>query len=90
MYMNVRIPEKLGNRLEHMAQETGHTKSYYIRKALEEFIEDREDYILAVARLEENNPSYTLEEVKREFGLDNKDRRKSKKRAKKAGASSTR
>ena len=37
--------------------------SFYIRKALEQFLEDREDYFLAVARLEENNPRIPLEEA---------------------------
>jgi RHH-type transcriptional regulator, rel operon repressor / antitoxin RelB len=84
MYMNVRIPDALGNKLQHIADETGRTKSYYIRKAIEAFIEDREDYLLAVSRLEEKNATYhTLEEVIKHLGLENKAARKSRKRTQK-------
>ena len=38
-------------------------------KPLEKFIEDREDYLLAVARLEENNPRISLDEAIKELGL---------------------
>jgi RHH-type rel operon transcriptional repressor/antitoxin RelB len=81
MHVSARIPEKMGHKIEDIAEKTGRTKSYYVRKALEKFIEDQEDYLIAVQRLKENNPTYTLEDVIKELGLDNKNRRKSKKRA---------
>lgn len=66
----VRLPKELDKRLERFAHETHRTKSYYIRKALEKFLEDEEDYLLAVARLEENNPRIPYEQVRKELGLD--------------------
>lgn len=60
----VRLPKELDDRLERFARKTHRTKSYYIRKALKQFLEDREDYLLAVARLEEENPRVPLEEVR--------------------------
>lgn len=59
----VRLPKELDERLERFANETHRTKSFYIRKALQQFLEDREDYFLAVARLEEVNPRIPLEEA---------------------------
>jgi len=70
MTMAVRIPHKLEDRLNNLAKKTGRTKSYYIRKALEQFIEDTEDYLLAVATLEKKNPRVSLKEVKRKLGLE--------------------
>ena len=52
----VRLPKELEAKLEKVSNETHRSKSYYIRTALEQYLEDREDYLLAVARLEENNP----------------------------------
>jgi RHH-type rel operon transcriptional repressor/antitoxin RelB len=65
----VRLPEQLEHRLSKLADRTGRTKTYYIKKAVEEFLEDREDYLLAVAVLEQKNPSVPLDEVIKELGL---------------------
>ncbi len=66
----VRLPEELEARLERVASETHRSKSYYIRKALEQFLEDQEDYLLAAARLEENNPRVPYKKMRKELGLD--------------------
>lgn len=66
----VRLPDELEKKLEHLSKETGRSKSYYMIKALEKFIEDREDYLLAVARLEEANPRIPYKKMRKEFGLD--------------------
>jgi RHH-type rel operon transcriptional repressor/antitoxin RelB len=68
----VRLPQELAAELEQLARETGRSKSYYARQAITEFLEDRSDYLRAVAVLERERgqPNLTLEEVKRELGLD--------------------
>jgi len=70
MLLAVRVPEELESRLGNLAEKTGRSKSFYIRKALEQFIEDQEDYLLAVSVLKENNNSFSLEEVKQNLGLE--------------------
>jgi len=58
-------------RLENLAQKTGRSKSFYVRQALQEFLEDREDYLLGLARLEAGGRRLSLEEAKTELnGLD--------------------
>lgn len=59
----VRLPKELDERLEKFAAVTHRTKSFYIREALKRYLEDREDYLMAVARLEENNPRVPLKEA---------------------------
>lgn len=66
----VRLPKELEEQLEKVAHETHRSKSYYIRKALEQYLEDREDYLLAVARLEENNPRISYQKLRKELGLE--------------------
>ncbi len=66
----VRLPEQLEHRLTNLADQTGRTKTYYVKKAVEEFLEDREDYLLAISVLEQKNPSVPLDEVIKELGLD--------------------
>jgi RHH-type rel operon transcriptional repressor/antitoxin RelB len=66
----VRLPKELDERLERVAHETHRSKSYYVRKALEQYLEDKEDYLLAVARLEEKNPRISLDEALKQLDLE--------------------
>ena len=68
----VRLPKELSDQLDELARETGRSKSYYARQAIIEFLEDRADYLHAIAALEreEGQPNLTLEQVEQELGLD--------------------
>jgi len=67
----VRIEKELEDRLTELARKTGRTKSYYIREALNQFLEDREDYLLGLAVLEQNEEYLPIAKVRKELGLDN-------------------
>jgi RHH-type rel operon transcriptional repressor/antitoxin RelB len=66
----VRLPDDLAAELEQLAREAGRSKSYYARQAIVEFLEDRVDYLRAVATLEKSEPRLSLDEAKRALGLD--------------------
>jgi len=68
--LSLRISDDLNERLEHLAHEIDRKKSYLIRQAVEEFLEEREEYLVALARLSRNEKEYTLEEVEKKLGLD--------------------
>ncbi|MBX3067697.1 MAG: TraY domain-containing protein [Cryobacterium sp.] len=51
--LNVRLTEELDERLENLARKTGRSKSFYVTEAIEESIEDYEDYFLAKDAIEE-------------------------------------
>jgi len=68
--LSLRLDPKLEKRLERLAKKTRRSKSYYARLALEQFLEDREDYLAALAVLERNEPTVTLEELEKRFGLE--------------------
>ena len=65
----VRLEEDLEKRLEHLAHETGRSKSYYVKQAIENYLDDREDYLLALSVLEAEEPVKSIEEVRKELGL---------------------
>ena len=65
----VRLPPEVEKRLERLARKTGRSKTFYVREAILQHLEDLEDYYLAVQRLEENLPGVPLEEVERRLGL---------------------
>ena len=52
----VRLPKEIDIRLTMLAQQTGRTKTFYVREAILEYLDDLEDYYLAASRLEENLP----------------------------------
>ncbi len=65
----LRLSADLEKRLEELAKKTGRSKSYYARLAIEEFLQDQEDYLLAISRLEKELPGIPIDEVKRRLGL---------------------
>ncbi|MGI5078205.1 type II toxin-antitoxin system RelB family antitoxin [Treponema maltophilum] len=60
-------------RLTVLAEMTGKTKSYYIKKAVNEKLEDMELLYLAKSRLEDlkagRSSTISLEEIKEKYGL---------------------
>jgi len=68
--LSVRLSPKLEARLNRLAKRTGRTKAYYAKKAIEEFLEEQEDYFIALSRLEQKLPGIPLEEVVKRLGLE--------------------
>jgi len=66
----VRIPEKLENRLISLSEKKSRSKSYLVRKALENYIEDQEDYLDALEVLEEGEETIPYELIRKELGLE--------------------
>ncbi len=65
----VRLEEETETKLERLAKETGRSKSYYVKQAIERYLEEREEYLLALAVLEREEPRKTIAEVREELGL---------------------
>ncbi len=64
--LSLRIPKTLNDKLEAITKKTDRAKSYLVRKALEEYLEDLEDYLIAFERyIREDKEYLTTEEVKR-------------------------
>ena len=74
--LGVRLDEELEARLERLAKSSGRSKSYYAREAIREYVEDREDYELAVAAAKKATPHISLEELIRKYGLEDQLRQK--------------
>lgn len=71
--MTIRLPEQMDKRLSELAKETHRSKSYYVKQAIEEFLEEREDYLLALAAMERfergEEKAIPLEEIVKKYGL---------------------
>ena len=66
----VRLPNILEERLSQLAKQTHRSKSYYVKQAIQDFLDDQEDHLLTLARLEKNNPRLTIEEMEDRLGLE--------------------
>ncbi|MBX3117034.1 MAG: ribbon-helix-helix protein, CopG family [Cryobacterium sp.] len=70
MTLTVRLDPEQEQELEQLAADTGRTKSYYVKKAISEFLEDRADYLTALAALEQDDGSrHSLADLRRELGI---------------------
>jgi len=71
--LSIRLSEDLDARLERLARLTGRTKSFYVKHAIEDQIEDLEDLYLArrVAKrvAEGRERLITLDEAERELDV---------------------
>jgi RHH-type transcriptional regulator, rel operon repressor / antitoxin RelB len=65
--LDVRLDKKTELRLGRLCKETGHSKSYYAKKALHEFPDDKEDYLLGLSILEKQEPTISLRELGKEL-----------------------
>jgi RHH-type rel operon transcriptional repressor/antitoxin RelB len=65
----VRLPEDIEKRIDLLARSTGRTKSFYVREAVVEYLDDFEDYYLAEARKNAPLPAIPLDQIERDLGL---------------------
>ena len=63
--LTVRLSPDIEKRLDELSKKTGRTKTYYAREAIIEYIDDLEDYYLAVDRLRSPGRRWTMEEVEK-------------------------
>jgi len=61
----LRLSKEIEEELTDLAKRTGRTKSYYAKKAIEEFLEDQKYYLIAASVLESNLPTLSLSEVEK-------------------------
>ena len=74
MTYSIRLSDEIENRLEKLSLQTGRSKSFYVKEAIIEHLDDIEDVYLAEKRLEDIRADRTqtipLEEVMKRYGMD--------------------
>jgi len=53
--VSVRLPEDVAKRLDELAKSLDRPKTYIVTKALREYLEEYEDYLMALHRLGDKN-----------------------------------
>ena len=71
--VSLRLPDEVTQRLEHLVELTGRSKTFYMIEAIREHLDDLVDLYLAEKRLIEiragRSKTHSLEEVERSLGL---------------------
>ena len=74
MATSIRLAPETEQRLDFLAAQTGRTKAYYLRKLIEQGLEDLEDYYLAAEVLERvragREEVHAAAQVRKDLGLD--------------------
>ena len=65
--LSLKLPKDLETRLDTLAARTKRPKSFYMREALEQYLEKYEEGYLALARLNDKNAEYLSHEEARKF-----------------------
>jgi RHH-type rel operon transcriptional repressor/antitoxin RelB len=75
MTYSIRLPHEIEKRLETLSAQTGRRKSFYVKEAILDHLDDIEDTYLAEKRLERINSGRTqtipLQEVMKRYEMDN-------------------
>ena len=65
----IELDAKIEERLDELAKKTGRSKSFFAREAIEQHLEELEDYYLGLEAMKYPGRLYTPDEAKRELGL---------------------
>jgi RHH-type rel operon transcriptional repressor/antitoxin RelB len=74
MTYSIRLPHEIEERLEKLSVQTGRSKSFYVKEAILDHLDDIEDIYLAEKRLEDIRAGRTqtipLQEIMKQYGMD--------------------
>ena len=68
--LTVRVEDQLDRKLRRLAKETERPKSYFIKKALELYLQEYEDYQIALARrADKDDEIWTMVQMRKALGV---------------------
>jgi RHH-type rel operon transcriptional repressor/antitoxin RelB len=67
---SLRLNKEIESRLDHLAAVTGRTKSFYIRRLIEDHIDELEDRYIAEQRLENPDERLSGKNMRKALGLE--------------------
>ena len=68
--LSIRLPEEIEQRLEALAAKTGRTKTFYVKEAILEHLDEMEDKYVPISRLENPSRRWTQEELERDLRME--------------------
>lgn len=72
--ISVRLPQEMENRIDTLAKSTQRSKSFFVKEALANYLDDMEEYYEVLKRQNDTNRNLiTLEELEKALGLHTSD-----------------
>ena len=59
--VSIRLPEDIAKRLDKLAKSLDRPRTYIVTKALKEYLEEYEDYLIALHRLDDKDDKVVTE-----------------------------
>jgi len=59
--LSLRLPEDIAKKLDTLAKTLERSRTYIVTKAIQEYLEEYEDYLLALHRLQDKNDAIVSE-----------------------------
>jgi len=68
--ISIRLPEEMETRINNLAKSTQRSKSFFVKEALSNYLDDMEDYYDVLKRTtDENRNLISLEELENALGV---------------------
>ncbi len=68
--ISVRLPEDIAKELERVSETIERPKTYIVKKALEEYLKEYSDYLIAIERLmDKDDEIISADEMRERLGL---------------------
>jgi RHH-type rel operon transcriptional repressor/antitoxin RelB len=72
--ISIRLPEEMETRINNLAKSTQRSKSFFVKEALSNYLDDMEDYYDVLKRTtDENRNLISLEELEHALGVHTSD-----------------
>ena len=69
--LTIRIPDDIAHRLEALARSLDRPKSYIVKKAMESYLDEYADYLIALDRLRDKDDAIiSSEELRKHLALE--------------------
>ncbi len=69
--LTIRIPDEIARRLDALARSLDRPKSYIVKKAMESYLDEYADYLIALERLHDKDDAIiSSEELRRRLALE--------------------
>lgn len=69
--VTTKIPDELNSALSSLAQEVNRTKGYLVQRAIENYLEEKSDILIALSRIEKGETTISLDDIETKNDLDN-------------------
>jgi len=69
--VTTKITDEVNALLSSLSSETNRSKGYIMQRAIEAYIEEKSDVLIALARIEQGDSRISLDEIEKKYDLEN-------------------